>query len=92
MNMSATAEKARHEVEHLVSLLPAPKKNVGQNERTLSLATGALLAGLGIKRGSLPGLLLAAAGGLIAYRGLTGYCGLYDKLGVDTNHEGECCS
>jgi uncharacterized membrane protein len=91
MNMSATAEKARHEVEHLVSLLPAPKKNVGKQERNVSLATGALLAGLGLKRGSLLGLLLAAAGGLIAYRGLTGYCGLYDKLGVNTNREGECC-
>lgn len=91
MNMSATAEKARHEVEHLVSLLPAPKKNVGKQERNVSLAAGALLAGLGLKRGSLLGLLIAAAGGLIAYRGLTGYCGLYDKLGVDTNREGECC-
>jgi uncharacterized membrane protein len=91
MNMSATAEKARHEVEHLVSLLPAPKKNVGKHERTLSLTAGAVLAGLGLRRGSLPGLLLAAAGGLIAYRGLTGYCGLYDKLGVSTNREGECC-
>lgn len=91
MNMSATAEKARHEVEHLVRLLPAPKKNVGKQERNVSLATGALLAGLGLKRGSFLGLLLAAAGGLIAYRGLTGYCGLYDKLGVNTNREGECC-
>lgn len=91
MNMSATAEKARHEVEHVISMLPAPKKNVGKNERTASLAAGALLAGLGLKRGSLSGLLLAAAGGLIAYRGLTGYCGLYDKLGVSTNREGESC-
>ena len=90
MNMTATAEKARHEVEHLISLLPAPKKNVGKNERAMSLATGAVLAGLGIKRGSLGGLLLAAAGGLIAYRGLTGYCGFYDRLGVDTNRD-ECC-
>jgi uncharacterized membrane protein len=50
-----------------------------------------LLAGLGLKRGSLPGLLLAAAGGLIAYRGLTGYCGLYDKLDINTNRDRECC-
>lgn len=90
MNITDTAEKARDEVERLVGLLPAPKKNVGKNERALSLATGAVLAGLGIKRGSLGGLLLAAAGGLIAYRGLTGYCGFYDRLGVDTNRD-ECC-
>jgi uncharacterized membrane protein len=92
MNMTATAQKAQHEVEHLISMLPAPKTNVGKNERTLSLAAGALLAGLGLKRGSLPGLLLAAAGGLIAYRGLTGYCGLYDKLDINTNRDrGSCC-
>jgi uncharacterized membrane protein len=91
MNMTATAQKAQHEVEHLVSMLPAPKANVGKTERKASLALGALIAGLGLKRGSLPGLLLAAAGGLIAYRGLTGYCGLYDKLDINTNREGECC-
>jgi len=91
MNMSATAQKAQHELEHLVSMLPAPKTNVGKTERKLSLAAGALLAGLGLTRGSLPGLLLAAAGGLIAYRGLTGYCGLYDKLDINTDRGGECC-
>lgn len=92
MSATSTLHKARTEVDHLISMLPAPTVNVGKTERKISLAGGALLAGLGLKRASLPGLLLALAGGLLAYRGLTGYCGLYQKLGVDTNADhGRCC-
>jgi uncharacterized membrane protein len=88
-----TLHKARTEVDHLISMLPAPTVNVGKTERKASLIGGALLTALGLKRLSLPGLLLAFAGGLIAYRGLTGSCGLYERLGIDTNeeHGRRCC-
>lgn len=92
MSMTSTAKKAQHEVEHLISLLPAPKTNVGNTERKASLAAGALIAGLGLKRGSFLGLLMALAGGMIAYRGLTGYCGFYDKLDINTNRDHGCCN
>src|SRR5438067_753092 len=58
--------------------------NVGDAERLLSVYGGSALAWLGLKRGSIPGLLLAAAGGAIAYRGLTGHCHLYEALDVST--------
>jgi uncharacterized membrane protein len=58
--------------------------NVGWNERRLSLLGGAGLALLGLARGTLGGLGLAAAGGMLAYRGFTGHCGIYQKLGRNT--------
>jgi uncharacterized membrane protein len=59
-------------------------KNVGNAERQLSLAAGAILAVLGLTRGNLPGLLVAGTGGALAYRGVTGYCHMYNALGVNT--------
>jgi len=58
--------------------------NVGDLERLLSVADGAALGGLGLTRGSIPGLALAAVGGVLIHRGLTGQCALYDALGVST--------
>jgi uncharacterized membrane protein len=34
----------------------------------------------------VPGLLLAGIGGGLLYRGATGHCGIYKKLGVDTTN------
>jgi len=59
--------------------------NVGDRERSLSLAAGALLlvTSLGkLRRGQ--GLVQAAAGAGLIYRGLSGSCPLYNKLGVTT--------
>ena len=58
--------------------------NVGEEERVWSTAGGALLVTFGLKGGSLSGLLLAAAGGYLAYRGLSGYCPVSDSLGRNT--------
>jgi uncharacterized membrane protein len=57
--------------------------NVGDNERMLSAIAGGALALYGLRRGSLGGLLIAGIGAALGYRGITGYCQLYDKLGVD---------
>jgi uncharacterized membrane protein len=58
--------------------------NVGETERYGSIIGGAALAALGLSRRSLPGLLLAAAGGLFILRGVGGHCRLYDSIGVST--------
>jgi uncharacterized membrane protein len=63
--------------------------NVGQNERVVSVAAGVILALQGLSRGSIPGLLTAAVGGMLVYRGVSGHCNMYDKLGIDTAHDGE---
>jgi len=58
--------------------------NVGEVERWISGAIGAALVVHGLKRPSLGSLALAALGGNLIYRGVTGYCGLYDRLGMST--------
>jgi uncharacterized membrane protein len=63
---------------------PAPGINVGDTERLLSFLGGTALGLFGLSRGSLGGLALAAAGGSLIYRGVTGHCGLYDKLDINT--------
>jgi len=58
--------------------------NVGEDERTVSVAAGAILALLGLSRRSLPGLLVAGVGGALVYRGVTGRCHTYSALGINT--------
>jgi len=57
--------------------------NVGDKERMLSAIAGGALTLYGLRRGSLGGLLLAGLGAALGYRGITGHCGLYDKLRLD---------
>lgn len=61
--------------------------NVGQGERAVSVAAGAILALTGMSRRSLPGLLIAGVGGAMIYRGSTGHCPVYEALEVDTAHD-----
>jgi len=67
--------------------------NVGEGERTVSVAAGAILALLGLMRGSGTGLLVAGVGGALIYRGVSGHCPAYGALGMnttepDTSYEG----
>jgi uncharacterized membrane protein len=50
----------------------------------LSFLGGAALTLFGLSRRSLAGLGLAGAGGSLLYRGVTGYCGAYGALGINT--------
>lgn len=59
-------------------------ENVGSTERVVSAGLGGLLVASGIFRGRLPGLLLTAVGASLLYRGLSGYCALYQQLGMST--------
>jgi len=58
--------------------------NVAQTERVISAVAGGALALAGLKMRSLPGLLLAAVGGGLAYRGISGHCPVYESFGVNT--------
>lgn len=60
-------------------------ENVGSTERIVSAGLGGLLVASGVVRGRLPGLLLTAAGASLLYRGLSGFCALYQQLGINTN-------
>ena len=58
-------------------------------ERAVSIAAGAVLAALGVRRHSIPGVLIASLGGAMVYRGVSGHCDMYQAMGVDTAHAGD---
>lgn len=62
----------------------SPLRNVSGNERALTGAAGAAMVLLGLKRGSLEGLLVAGLGGVMIQRSITGFCPLYKHLGIST--------
>jgi uncharacterized membrane protein len=62
--------------------------NVGQKERLVSGAAGAMLVLNGLMRRDLKGLLLAGLGGALVYRGTTAHCPMYETLGIDTAQPG----
>jgi len=65
-------------------ITPGLNVNVGKTERTLSGVGGAVAIGYGLTRGTLGGLALAAIGGGLLFRSVTGHCGAYKVLGIDT--------
>jgi uncharacterized membrane protein len=58
--------------------------NVARGERIISALAGGALAVAGLRMRSLPGLLMAALGGGLVYRGISGHCHAYQALGVNT--------
>jgi uncharacterized membrane protein len=61
-----------------------PKQNVGDAERKVSITAGAIASAFGLARRDIPGLVIAAIGGGLIYRGATGHCHAYEAMGVDT--------
>jgi len=59
--------------------------NVGSAERIASTLLGAALISAGLGRRRLSGLAVALGGLALIKRGLSGHCGLYDKMGVTTS-------
>jgi uncharacterized membrane protein len=57
--------------------------NVGDGERVLSAVAGGAALLYGLARGRLGGWALAGLGAALAYRGLSGHCGMYQALGID---------
>jgi uncharacterized membrane protein len=64
-------------------------QNVGTSERILSIVGGGIVAAQGLSRGSWKGLFMAALGGSLLYRGVTGHCHCYSALGISSNRDDE---
>lgn len=58
--------------------------NVSDQERKASLIGGAGSLIFALRRGGILGLALAAVGGLLSYRGITGYCPMFARWGKST--------
>jgi hypothetical protein len=58
--------------------------NVGEYERWASVFGGGLLALYGLTRRSWGGLALAALGGMLVQRGVSGHCHCYAALEINT--------
>lgn len=63
-------------------------QNVGNWERIATGALSGLLAARAIARPSMSRLAMAAVGGGLLYRSVTGYCPLYDRLGINRARHG----
>jgi uncharacterized membrane protein len=64
------------------------RSNVHAAERLVSAIGGGALAAYGLSRRTWAGVLLAALGGTLVYRGVSGYCAMYGAMGVNTNDIG----
>lgn len=66
---------------------PGNMENVNTTERILSIAAGSFILYKGIKqifKHPFIGLQEAAVGGVLLYRGATGFCPVYNKIGKDS--------
>ena len=73
-------------LEGLKELRSGNNVNVGKLERVASILGGAVLAAWALKRRSKGTMGLALAGLPIVWRGATGHCALYDRMGIDRVH------
>ena len=62
----------------------ASDMNVGYNERMVGAIGGPLLALYGLTRGAPGGIVLAAGGGYLFYRSITGHCPIYQAAAITT--------
>ena len=63
------------------------ERNINDPERWISVVAGSAVAAYGLKLRSLPGLVLAAVGGALVWRGATGHCPVYETLGISSAPE-----
>jgi hypothetical protein len=59
-------------------------RNVNMMERWLSTIGGGALMTMGLRRRGFLGMLLTGVGGYLAKRGVTGYCAIYQAIGMNT--------
>jgi uncharacterized membrane protein len=88
--MVRSAPSGMVEVQNLQpSIEDSSRINVGRGERLVSAIGGGLLALRGLTKGSFGGLVLTAIGSGLVYRGVSGHCTLYKRLGIDSSTAGE---
>jgi uncharacterized membrane protein len=75
MAVTHTTGRQGHSGHHL---------NVGQAERWGSVLVGSALVSYGLTRRTKAGASLAAAGTTLIFRGTTGHCPVYGRIGVST--------
>lgn len=63
---------------------PRSEVNVGETERYGSIIGGTALVAAGLWRRSPAGVLLSILGGAFIFRGVTGHCDAYSRLGLNT--------
>jgi uncharacterized membrane protein len=83
--MDEPVQKNASAVDPLDTCSSSPERNVSKFEREMSVLGGAFLLLYGLSRKSASGAALAATGGGLLVRGATGYCPVYDVLGVNTS-------
>jgi uncharacterized membrane protein len=66
-------------------VIATQQRNVGSVDRWISSIGGGALTTYGLLRGAAPGAALAAVGSYLMYRGISGYCTLYKRLGLNTS-------
>ncbi len=64
------------------------RRNVGEVERMMSALAGGALLAAGLPRRSWTGAGLSVLGAALLHRGLSGYCAVFEAMGVNT-HTGE---
>lgn len=69
----------------------ANERNVAEPERWISVIFGSALAAYGLKKRSMPGLVISAIGGMMIWRGAIGHCIVYEAMGLSTadEHQGQ---
>jgi uncharacterized membrane protein len=69
---------------NLAQRITAANPNVSNPERWLSVVAGAAIATYGLTRRNISGIVLAAVGSGLVWRGASGHCSVYESLGIST--------
>lgn len=82
-NMNSTPAHSQDEGSQEAASAAGPVINVPPGERWTSGLAGGAMVLLGLRMRSLPGAILAIAGGAMVHRGWTGNCKAYEAMGIN---------
>ena len=83
VDIDAVTEQARNGWDKFRHL----SENINDDEKRYSILGGSALGALGLTRIGRPsGWLMLGIGAALIIRGVTGHCGVYDAMGVDTKN------
>ena len=70
-------------------ILSPASQNVNSRERWLSVVLGSAVAAYGLSRRSVAGITVAGLGAALVWRGASGYCAVYNALGLTSAPESD---